>query len=192
MDLNIGSIHVFASIDWRVLEVKDGQALLISEKILEMQAYNVEYVDITWKRCTLREYLNGEFYNSLGQDRHRIADSNNDNPNNPWYGTAGGSTTVDKVFLLSLDEVCRHLGDGASTGNLSRKGSTGNNYYITDKNNAARVSKYGNVAYWWWLRSPGYYGDNAAIVYDDGRVFVGGLLVNNDYGGVRPALRLNL
>ena len=188
----VGSIHKFASIDWRVLAVENDKALLISEKILEKRPYHQPGGNITWENCTLRKYLNGEFLNSLGEVKSSISKTrNNPNPINQWFGTAGGSVTADKVFLLSLDEVCRYFGD--STANLSKKGSTGSYYWINDKNNAARIANYGSEkASWWWLRSPGYYRYIAASVDDVGYVYVIGSSVSIDSGGVRPALWLNL
>ena len=187
----IGSIYKFADIDWRVLAVENNRALLISEKILEKRPYNVGFMNTTWETCTLRKYFNGEFYNKLGAAKSSIADTPNNNPSNPWYGETGGNATTDKVFLLSLDEVCRYFGD--STANLRTKGSTGSDYYINDKNNSARIANYGSkAASWWWLRSPGYYSYTAAIVYADGALSVDGNLVFHDTGGVRPALWLNL
>ncbi|MCL2071921.1 MAG: hypothetical protein FWH07_06795 [Oscillospiraceae bacterium] len=46
---------------------------------------------------------------------------------------------------------------------------------------------------WWWLRSPGGYRNTAASVYDGGNVRVSGSRVGyGAFGGVRPALQLNL
>ena len=188
----VGSIHKFAGIDWRVLAVENDNALLISEKILERRPYHESSGNITWENCTLRKYLNGEFLNNLGEKKSLISETrNNPNPNNHWYGTAGGSTTADKIFLLSLDEVCCYFGD--STAHLNKKGSTGSDFDINDKNNAARIANYGNEgASWWWLRSPGYDSYIAARVTDDGYVHVRGNGVLLGDGGVRPALWLNL
>jgi len=41
---------------------------------------------------------------------------------------------------------------------------------------------------WWWLRSPGNNSNNAANVNSDGNVNINGNNVNNESGGVRPAL----
>jgi hypothetical protein len=41
---------------------------------------------------------------------------------------------------------------------------------------------------WWWLRSPGNNDNNAANVNNDGNVNDNGNNVNNENGGVRPAL----
>jgi DNA-directed RNA polymerase subunit RPC12/RpoP len=185
----IGSIHKFANIDWRVLDVdkQNNKALLISEEILEKCPYNDKPLSITWENCTLCKYLNGEFLDKLGAANSAIAETRNNNPNNQWFGAPGGNATNDKVFLLSLDEVCRYFGD--STVNLRRKSGL----FISDENNPKRVANYGSkAALWWWLRSPGITSTSAAGVIYDGRVFVCGSNVDIDSGGVRPALWLNL
>ena len=89
MKCEIGSIIEFADIDWRVLDIQGNKALLISEKVLETRRYNDEYKDITWEKCTLRGYLNGDFYNKLGAAKGEIAEMRNGNPDNPWYGATG-------------------------------------------------------------------------------------------------------
>jgi hypothetical protein len=137
----------------------------------------------------MRAYLNGDFYNSFSaSDRARISLTNNSNPDNPWYGTNGGNNTLDNIFLLSLDEVCRYFGD--STDKLNNRGNQ--SYYISDANNENRLTKYGNNGnVWWWLRSPGDYSYGAASV--DGDVGVCGRIVNDhSHNGVRPALWITL
>ena len=52
----------FGSYEWRVLEVKNNTALIITEYIIEQRAYHNAYKDITWADCSLRKYLNNEFY----------------------------------------------------------------------------------------------------------------------------------
>ena len=47
-------------------------------------------------------------------------------------------------------------------------------------------------AWWWWLRSPGNNDNNAAYVNNDGTLNMNGNHVNNDRGGVRPALPVSL
>jgi hypothetical protein len=99
----VGDIMEFGSYGWRVLDVSEGKALLLSEYILEFMAYNEEVAETTWETCTLRAYLNGEFLNNFGtDDRARIAPMRNSNKDNQWYGTSGGNDTDDYIFLLSL------------------------------------------------------------------------------------------
>jgi hypothetical protein len=191
--------HVYvkmAGIDWLVLAVEEEKVLLISEKVLEKRPYHKVRKDITWENCDLRKYLNDEFYNRLGTAKGAVAETKNSNPNNPWYETKGGSSTTDKVFLLSLDEVVRYFGDSGDLKNKRRKDSSGklnsNGYYFHSKFNSARRAKYKNgEECWWWLRSPGGRSTSAAVVGNIGSVDVDGNFVGNATG-VRPTLWLNL
>ena len=51
-------------IRWQVLERNGDELLLLADKILDRKAYNDEYTSITWEDCTLRTWLNSDFYNS--------------------------------------------------------------------------------------------------------------------------------
>ena len=55
----------FGKHEWRVLDIKNNAALIITEYIIEQRAYHDAYKDITWADCALRKYLNGEFYNKF-------------------------------------------------------------------------------------------------------------------------------
>ncbi|MCL2387291.1 MAG: DUF6273 domain-containing protein [Defluviitaleaceae bacterium] len=198
----IGDNYYFGGYNWRILDMKGNKVLLLSEDILEQREYHLHLngsVDIIWRHCTLRQYLNGEFLNKFSQsDKNRISRGWIANPDNLWYGTKGGCDTTDKVFILSLEEVDRYLGDSGDYVNKRRKEYSGkwiehdkgailqNNY---DKD---RVVMYNGSACWWWLRSPGNLSTRAAYVTDDGYVYVDGLYVSAESGGVRPALWLNL
>ena len=202
----VGEIIQFGGYDWRILDIQDGKALLISDKILENRAYHNKRVD-TWADSDLRAYLNDEFYNSFSaKDRARIAEVTNTNPDNQWFGTPGGANTQDRIFLLSLDEVVKYFGD---SGQLANRPSE---YVrqIDDQYNENRVAYhvggtyyYGNI--WqdtytvgagdpraWWLRSPGGISYYAASVGGSGLIYsYGSDVIINEYG-VRPALWLNL
>ncbi len=53
-----------------------------------------------------------------------------------------------------------------------------------------RLASYGNC--WWWLRSPGYVSNYAAMVSHDGFVNNDGNILDFDLNAVRPALWINL
>lgn len=180
----------FGGYDWQVLEVQDDRALLLSEKILEGKAYNSSYIKVTWEECTLRQFLNNEFYNKFNQaDRNRIAQVCIVNNKNPWYGTDGGSNTNDYIFLLSLEEVVQYFGD---SGQLSNRPGGNASWINDDFNNNRTAHHVDGMSSLWWLRSPGDYGDGAAGVGSSGNISVDGNDVNDVNGGVRPALWLNL
>lgn len=65
---------------------------------------------VDWEHCTLRRWLNGSFYRALPLTvRSRVLEVENCNAANAKHGTHGGNPTVDRVFLLSIDEVERYF-----------------------------------------------------------------------------------
>lgn len=179
--------------DWRVLDVQEGKALLLSEKVLSRRAYHPAGGEITWEESDIRDYLNGAFYESTFSDeeKEQILESALENKSNSQYGTGGGNDTTDKVFLLSAKEVETYIPDSADR--IAEDVETGESVL-------------------WWLRTPGRGKEYAANVGTTGYVDYHGILVveagNNentgltgaasgDYassvdGGVRPALWLKL
>ena len=98
-------------IEWRVLTVENGRALVISEKLLDCVKYNEGYTDVTWETCTLRKWMNGEFLNKAfsSSEQSKIATVTNQNPDNPEYGTQGGNATQDRIFALSIEEANQYF-----------------------------------------------------------------------------------
>ena len=89
-----------APIEWVVLDRQEDRALLLSKYALDAKPFHeVEDRNVTWAECTLRAWLNGDFYNSAFSDeeRARIVQVTN--------ATANAPDTQDCVFLLSLDEL---------------------------------------------------------------------------------------
>ena len=172
----VGDIIQFGGLDWIVLTVENGKALILSEKVLEERAYHQEWRDpyitwyITWEECSLREFLNGSFYNSTFNDQEKRLISETRLTN------LGGNDTDDRVFLLSVDEVNEYMGDNAHV----------------NMRNAKRAellnSSWGVTSRWWLRPSP-----HAVIVDGDGRVLGIPITARSDSNvGVRPALWLNL
>lgn len=186
--MKIGYTIPFGEYNWRILEIKGNQALIITEEIVELQWYHNKFVDITWADCTLRNYLNSEFYNKFSkEEKAKIKLIRIENPDSPWFKSKGGKSTNDKIFLLSLKEVSVYFGD--SRAKLQNKGKQ--RWYIDDENNANRQAKYGNEFHSWRLRSPGYYQKTAASVSKFGYIYVRGNGVYGrprDGGGIRPAM----
>jgi len=199
----------FGPYKWRVLDIQGEKALMITEDVIEHRPYNKKDTAVTWETCTLRKYLNGGFLGKYlnggfmqkfsGEERGKIIETQISNPGNLWYGTPGGSDTMDKIFLLSLEEVDRYFGNSGDYQQKRRK-SYKNGKLIANSNGLAfsnihdrgRQAKFNNWACWWWLRSPGTLRRYAACVRTVGYVLVSGDNVNADSGGVRPAFWLNL
>ena len=191
----------FGSYEWRVLEVQNNTALIITEYIIEQRAYHNAYKDITWADCSLRKYLNSEFYDRFtAAEKSRIIPVLNKNPDNQWYGTKGGTDTQDSIFLLSIEEtVCRYFGDSSSK--LYSPGKNQRYWFERkDKNNSKRIARLESRkegSWWWWLRSPGRVSIKAVYIHGDGNIGIQGnnILKGNISdgeckGGLRPALWL--
>ena len=191
----------FGNYDWRVLDIQNGMALIITEYIIDHRSYHDVYKDVTWADCSLRKYLNGEFYDKFTEDdKSRIIPILNKNPDNEWYGTKGGADTEDRIFLLSNEEaVCKYFGDSCSK--LRNPGKNQRYWFVRkDQNNSKRVARLeGKGVWWWWLRSPGRVGIKAVYIHGDGNIGIQGnnILKGNISdgwctGGVRPSLWLKL
>jgi hypothetical protein len=108
----------FGRYEWYVMDKQDDKLLVLTEKVIDRRAYHSQPCEVTWEECDLRKYLNGEFFNSFSEgERERIIEVTNENNCNPWYGTSGGNPTVDKVFLLSIDEAVKYFGDSGQREN---------------------------------------------------------------------------
>ena len=172
------------AIEWRVLAVEDGKALVISEYALDAKPYNTEDDDITWEECSLRSWLNEDFYQAAfsEEEQELIALTQVVNEDNPDYGIEGGNDTEDKVFLLSIAEAREYFADDESRMCYATQYAKDNGAYVYD----------GTGASFWWLRSPGLVSRGAAGVNPIGGVGAGGRLVIEADDVVRPALFINL
>ena len=171
----------YEPIKWRVLQSENGEAFLLSNVILDKQLYNENDKYVTWEKSSLRAWINKKFIKRafIDEEREKINITEIVNQDNPVYGTEGGNNTFDKIFLLSLSEVSEQQ-DGEKYG------------FLDDEIRACGKSDFSKTGSWWWLRSPGSYSLDAAEVNDDGWVGRNGSRVDSSYGGVRPALHLNL
>ena len=171
-------------IEWLVLEVKDGKALVISRYALDCKPYNTSFTDITWENCTLRKWLNNDFVNSAFSEEEKAmilavtvpADKNLE------YNTEPGNATQDRVFLLSITEANKYFRSYSARQCEPTQYAVANGAYVNSDNDNC----------WWWLRSPGGYQTFAANVLSDGGVNCYGRDVNVVNGAVRPTLWIDI
>lgn len=160
-------------LEWVLLDLDEatGRALVISRDVILQKPYDFPGgCAITWDKCTIRDWLNSDFFNGLPEEvRARAIRSEivtNDNCAIP-----GGGNTNDYVFLLSIEEY----------NNVPEE---------------LRAAKFNGKPSWWWLRSPGYAATDVANVMPNGALDGGlkghGFYSHCDCGGVRPAMFLNL
>lgn len=176
-------------IEWRVLAKENNRILVISDKALDCQLYNVINDDVTWKTCTLRKWLNDDFFNSAFIDAEKIciptvtvtADKN------PKYSTYSGKTTKDKIFLLSTKEADEYFVDDEERKCIPTDYAIAQGVFTSDNHTINGVA-----TCWWWLRSPGSIQACATLVYADGAFSERGYDVNRGCSAVRPAMWINL
>ena len=169
-------------IQWRVLDIDyaSGKALLLSLYGLETMAYHWDAVPVTWENCSLRQYLNSNFYKGVFSDTERpqIAQTRNANPPSPSYGTYGGNDTFDYVFLLSINEIRYYFPSEASRKASPTQLARSHGAYGTADMNCA----------WWWLRSPGQKTNCASSINSIGVLLDTGPAVSDVTGMIRPAI----
>ncbi|MCR5521844.1 MAG: DUF6273 domain-containing protein [Lachnospiraceae bacterium] len=186
-------------IKWVVLSKTKSQMFVISKYALDCMPYNNEYKDVTWETCSLRKWLNENFYNAAfnKEEKALIKTTTVENYDNPKHKTSGGNDTKDKVFLLSmLDMIESDYGFSKEYDTYDQNRRCAPTAYAIARN-ICYVSDYktkdGEAACYWWLRSPGSNADIAAYVSAYGYVYTDGHdCVDNDDSGVRPALYINL
>ena len=173
------------AIEWQVLDIQDGRALVISKYGLEMKKFN-QFNDNegTWETSDMRAWLNTNFVDSAftAEEKSRIATVKVVDCGNPFYPRYGENDTWDQVFLLSLQEVYDYF-DSDEQRQLKPTPYAVETEAHVDKTN-------GNT--WWWLRTFGVSRPAAIFVYTDGSVSVEGTFTSNHGRVIRPAMWIEL
>lgn len=158
-------------IEWRVLAVKDDKALLLAEYLLDCQKYNEKaWENVTWETCTLRTWLNEDFYNAAFSPEEQAA-----------IATTSFDGYEDKLFLLDKK--------GAETYFSAKKERMG---IPTEYAMQQGVLKNDNGAGLWWLSSSTYAGYRADIISRGGGINEFGSRTHDDWLGVRPVMWVEL
>ena len=184
-------------IEWLVLARDGSKALLISRYGLDAQPYNTTNSEVTWETCTLRTWLNSTFYNKAfsSAEQAAILTTNVDNSKYQCYSgwsTNGGNNTQDKVFLLSYAEANKYFDVTYDNSSNTKSRVAPTAYAIAQGAWTSSFDKTADRTYagCWWLRSPGYKENNAALVSADGSLTDDN--VSADSNSVRPALWVDI
>ena len=194
-------------IEWRTLAVDNEakKALLIANDITAYWAFNDVLAEVTWETCTLRGWLNNEFYNAAFTDEQKaiILDSIIENPANPESGVGAGANTTDKVFLLSYAEAQQYFsGDSDRIAkvnfsdeyvtNLSKLIAAHSAFGYTEDNIKNELKDYVGTTDKWALRTSGETLNRAASVSYDGSMYAYGNQIEKVVVGVRPAIWVDI
>ena len=97
------------AIEWLVLDVQDGKAMLLSKYALDCQLYNLE--DGDWEKSSLRTWLNGTFYDQAFSDteKNQLLFTAADAEMKISSTITPSNESNDLVFILSLQEVSKYL-----------------------------------------------------------------------------------
>lgn len=93
-------------IEWVVLDVEEHKALLLSRYVLDAIPFNEKLRRVPWKGCTLRKWLNRDFYNKAftAPERSLIAETELKNNDYIYVFRPVNTDTTDRIFLLSRPE----------------------------------------------------------------------------------------
>ena len=186
-------------IEWVVLDVQDGKALLLSKYGLEAKPYNTEYTDVTGETCTLRAWLNSDFLNKAfsAEEQSAILTTTVDNSSSQGYNDLiliDGNNTQDKIFLLSYAEANKYFGAKYSWlagSDHNRVPHIDLTAYVMAQDSFIATSQtiIDGELVWWWLRSIEN-SDHALVVLENGSIVLSEIHGNDAV--VRPAFWLNL
>ncbi|MBQ3295578.1 MAG: hypothetical protein IJH00_03740 [Erysipelotrichaceae bacterium] len=115
---------------WKVIDKQDDRILLLSDNVIDSFRFNEEG-NTNWVDSSLREYLNGIFFDSVftNEEKKLIVTSHLENRSYSDYlkeyfirpnsyidydsleNVDNGSDSDDKVFVLDLGEVISYLGE---------------------------------------------------------------------------------
>ena len=159
-------------IEWLILDVHQGKALLISKQILDYLGFVSEYysAEEDWANCSLREWLNQEFLDTAFSEKEKEMILTV--PVDDWVRCTFNDTylrnvvrgdetkiTDDKVFLLGIDEACES--DLSHPKLLDILADASATMYAESKNDFAPYASIQG----WWLRTGGDYTTHAAYAF---------------------------
>jgi hypothetical protein len=189
-------------IAWRVLTRGDGELLLVSARVLDCRRWHDEPAETTWRDSSVRRWLGGTFLAQAFSPAERELLL----PRRCTGNGDGTPDTVDRVFLLSVQEVRALTSPGRGHGVDRRAVATP--FAVQPKSDGCRLYVYDKAVEadfllvdgerrgcsWWWLRTQPQAQDGTAAR----AAFVGARGDVKSYGrvdrsriGVRPAVALD-
>ena len=187
-------------IEWKILSESDGEALVVSDLLIDAHRYNESYSGTknghyanNYKYSEIRQWLNGDFYDSafsLDSSAVLTTDVDNSAPTTDSdTNKYACENTQDKVFLLSYqDYLNESYGFYNSTGSSDTRKCKPTDWAL-----AGGAYQYDGFGYY-YTRSPSSgYSDLTLCINELGYVddyFFS--YVDVDYSGVRPGLRLEI
>ena len=153
-------------ISWIVMQVEDNKAMLLSEYCIDTVIFYPERVPMYWGKSDLRTWMNDDFIKEAftPEEEASILTTTVKNEN-PHGMKGGGNDTLDRVYLLSKEEVLHFFPEMADrvaypTELAKSKGCT-----VSDETGSCR----------WWTRTPGARNLDICGMRLDGRISAYGM-----------------
>ena len=171
-----------APMEWTVLQKEDNRLLVITSKIIDKSAYHSVSENLSWATSDLRAWLNGPFYQlAFTQEEQAMIPVVTLEPTtNPKYRTCNGVETMDRIFVLSLEEAGTLFPDDPSRLGYTTLYAQSRGYYFGGSINC------------WWLRDLGASPSLAALVGNSGSLGTYGYRADNGEYAIRPAMWIDL
>lgn len=161
-------------IKWRVLSVDGNNAFLLADQNLDAQPYNQERKKVTWENCTLRNWLNDNFYNAAFTAAEQNA-----------INTTG--VDDDKIYVLSDDDLFdKKYGFDEISFFQETRISTNTPYTQA----CGAYTKDNDIGYW-WINNRHNNSDSGDVVNDSNAAYIP-KDVDDPTGAVRPCLHIDL
>ena len=208
---------LYRPIKWRVIEVNDNTATLLSDREMDCAPYNTESDAVSWEDCTLRSFLNGydaksnlegidysakaqdSFFDTAFSDAEKacLVREDIENPDNSYYGTQCGDACEDYVYILDEEDVfasseaVRHgFHEGHGLDDPARR-------FRPTMYAMARGTWYSPVAAYkgngfWFMRTNGYSSTSVTYICDFGYIYARGTDVTCNDSGILPAITVDL
>ena len=167
-------------VQWQVLDVnyQNGYVLLLSHQAIEMQRFNQKWTKVSWRDCTLRSFLNDEFYFNCFSRYEQQAVVPTRLKSKYVKSTV---ETVDNVFCLDSTEVKKYFPSSA------QRLAVPTPYAV-----ALETAVFDGGTCYWWLRDTTKRQNDANRIKPDGSLEEYGGNTNAYGVGVRPAVWVRL
>ncbi len=177
-------------IEWIVLEVRDGCALVMSRYGLVQCRYAYHSAGQTWADSAIRTILNQDFFASAFTDdeqrsillTHVDEGIDQQDPAHPAAQGRVGEDTDDRIFVLSYAEIVRYLPTPEDRICYATP-------FISRHANRSETRGAEGYTCWYWLRSPAFRNNAGAVDWDG---TIDGCYMNHAYGVARPCCWVDL
>lgn len=199
----------FGPYSWLVLDEDGEKRLCVTRDIIDIRRYNEKLVPVSWANCDLRAYLNKQFYQTFTEEQKaRFCEVKILNLGNSQYNISPSEPTMDRLFLLSEEEIMHYWKVKSDNVVAVNNASSSNEepcfrlvaYVNLGKKQLANGFRdYGfdysgiqKTSLGWWLRTPGKNVCQAMRVNCHGILRNGGRDIDRNLVGVRPAAWIKL